>query len=328
MSDVSHSQAVRRLWLARSTSGQASSAMQLFETMLWALRGATASSWVVHEHESAADVIVADAADTRIPMWQAGGKPLIRLLGVQSGTPTAEEVLVHPFQLSHVIKVLGVVEKRLPSATGKSETLIEVLRRAGNVAASTSWCSWRSGGKDMLWVSKAAYAAEPNARLNLRDASSTLGALEMGAVMDRPPAAGERRPLVELRWWVGLWHSATLAAWLDPVTAYRVTRWPDFGVIRPFHQHIRATALMSAWPYNVDKLSEHARLPREEAIRLLNALSTCGVLTPSKSRANETVQAQPSPIIRSEPVNSAALQSAGGVRSLLSRVRLRLGIPG
>ncbi len=79
--------------------------------------------------------------------------------------------------------------------------------------------------------------------------------------------------------WFAAYHaSAALAPWLNAATRYRVTRWPNFGLIRPLPSHIRVAAALASMPARPDEIAARANVSSEEAIRTLNALAAANVV--------------------------------------------------
>jgi hypothetical protein len=134
-----------------------------------------------------------------------------------------------------------------------------------------------------------------------------------------PPSYRGSRSAVELQWFAG-WHAgASRASWLDEATAYRVSRWPNFGLIRPNLSQIRATALLAATPLTLRELMKRGALSAEDAARTLNALDACGLLAAAERAAAAAKSPTPAP-------PPAAPAPPGGFASFVRLVRKHLGL--
>jgi hypothetical protein len=120
-----------------------------------------------------------------------------------------------------------------------------------------------------------------------------------------------------LSWFAGYYASDRIAPWLDAATPYRVTRWPNFGLIRPLPSHIRVAAAMASGPALVTEIAKRAQVSLEEATRTLNALSVANVV--ESSVPSEKPRAAPAPA-------TSVNQPRGGFTSFLRNMRKHLGL--
>src|SRR5262245_15411252 len=102
----------RQIALIRPTAPGAESAgqaLQLVESMLWALRGTLRSDWVSAANADAADVIVTTPAhhDRNRKAWQDSGKPVIVVAAQGEATSTDAHVLVYPFRATQFLQLLN-----------------------------------------------------------------------------------------------------------------------------------------------------------------------------------------------------------------------------
>ena len=116
--------------------------------------------------------------------------------------------------------------------------------------------------------------------------------------------------------WFAAYHaSAGLAPWLEPTVRYRVTRWPNFGLIRPLPSHIRVAAALASTPARADEVAARASVSVEEATRTLNALAVANVLVAVGDEES--------------PVQTPRLPTVAprvGFAAFLSNVRKHLGL--
>jgi len=81
-----------------------------------------------------------------------------------------------------------------------------------------------------------------------------------------------------LSWFAGYHASEKLAPWLNPAARYRVTRWPNFGLIRPLPSNIRIAAGLASAPMRLEEIASRARVSIEEGTRALNALAVAQIV--------------------------------------------------
>jgi hypothetical protein len=94
--------------------------LQLFESMLWALRGATRSNWDSVPLPDLADVIVLHEADRseRLALWQRAGKIVIVIVSQVDMSPTGEYALAYPFRVAQVQELLNALDRKLTTQSG------------------------------------------------------------------------------------------------------------------------------------------------------------------------------------------------------------------
>jgi hypothetical protein len=325
----------RRIALVRPvTSGaeSATPALQLIESMLWAFQGTMRSNWISTASAEAADVIVIAAGDERLRTWQNSGKPIILISAPGESVPTDANVLVYPFRATDLMRLLNELDVRFSAPSAPAETnvprseatggspwsFVEALRTLREVQNSAVWLTALRGSSPLLWLKGdgSEYSADANTLQDIRRGTLALGALRLrqGA---SPPAYRGLRPAAELEWFAGFHASTELAPGIDPGANFRITRWPNFGLIRPLPSQIRITALLAAGPLTLDQLTRRSEIPRIDAIRTLNALDACSLLTvvdPAAAAMTNT--------------RSPAPQPPGGLAAFLKLVRRKLGLSG
>ena len=310
-------------------------AMQLFDSMLWAVKGTTRSTWTPAPPD-VADVIVVhqDDHDERIAAWKAHGKLLVEIVTEGGSDRTASHALVYPFRVTQAVVLLERLDVELNSADAVRRAasqppdspishdgvdpwgFVETLRTLREVQNSEGWLVGREGRVPVLWLKSdgTAYLAEPSTVQAIRLGILDLSRLKLRATA--PPHDGPSpRAGVELSWFAGYHASNQLAPWLKPAASYRVGRWPNFGLIRPSSSHIRITAALAAAPADLGQLAARTHTSMEEAIRTLNALAACDTIT--------VVESDVTPAPKSPRVS---VQPRGGFTSFLRKLRKHLGL--
>jgi hypothetical protein len=158
------------------------------------------------------------------------------------------------------------------------------------------------------------YAAEQSTIQSIRRGTVNLAGLNLQK--SALPAGGPApRSGTELSWFAAYYASADLAPWLKPTVRYRVTRWPNFGLIRPLPSHIRVAAALASLPARPDEIAARAHVSPEEAIRALNALAVANVVV--------AVDGDVAPV---KTIASSAVEPRGGFVTFLRNVRKHLGL--
>lgn len=307
-------------------------ALQLFDSILWAFQGTTRSTWTLVAPEAAEVIVVHEGdPDQRIPAWRAAGKLIVEIAARDNPSPTA--ALVYPFRASQALALLERLDGQLnaqgePQAanqirdTGTTQpshdpwSFVETLRTIAEVQNSESWLVAREARVPCFWLRAdgALYAAEQASIQAIRRGTLNLASLTLqkGA---RPEGGPGSRAGTELSWFAAYHASAGLAPWLKPDTRYRVTRWPNFGLIRPLPSHIRVAAALASAPARADEVAARASVSIEEATRTLNALAVAKVLV--------AVGDEGSPVETSSP---PAVAPSRGFAAFLNNVRKHLGL--
>jgi len=331
----------RRIALLPSSADAADTApLRLVESMLWAFQGTTRSSWVASKSTDKADVaVIAGAArNERVEAWRQSGKPVIFITMPDAPPVNDEHVLVYPFRANQLLHMLNALDARLDApvavtsapvvpqpatatgvhkATLRAWSFVEALRTLREVQNSEVWLSGVQGQTPRLWIKGdgSEYSADPATVQDIRRGAFPFSEtnLRKGAP---PPAHRGVRSAAELQWFAGSHADARLAPWLSESVRYRITRWPNFGLIRPLPSQIRATALLGSTPLTASDLARRGALPPEEALRTLNALDACGLL-----------EAMPDATAAKPASQSASPPAApGGFGSFVRLLRKRLGL--
>lgn len=80
-------------------------------------------------------------------------------------------------------------------------------------------------------------------------------------------------------WAIGVTKSSgRLLERLDPRAHYRLTRWPDFGVIGRRSADIRCTALLTQRAFSPAALEKLTSIPSATIVGIFNAAALCGIL--------------------------------------------------
>lgn len=308
-----------------------SHALQLMESVVWAFHGTTHSTWLLAPLESA-DVLVFHEGNTdeRIAQWKSQGRPVVEIAvqnRLDSDTPN---LLVYPFRAAQVLVLLDRLETQLtssfealvltestPAPASENQdpwSFVEGLRALRSVQNSEAWLVGRDARTPILWVrgDAATYTAEPLTVEAIR--RGTLNPNSLTLEKGSAPTGGQApRSGMELSWFTGYYASDHLAPALTISTSFRISSWPNFGLIRPLPSQLRIAAGLSSAAADLRQIIKRAGVTAEEAIRTLNALYACGVL------------------IGVSPVEAVSAVSAGarprsGLAKLLANVRKHLGL--
>jgi hypothetical protein len=307
-------------------------ALQLFDSILWAFQGTTRSTWTLVAPEAAEVIVVHEGdPDERIPAWRADGKLIVEI-SIRSN-PASAPALVYPFRASQALALLERLDTQLNSQDAPQEAdrspdtgvarpshepwgFVETLRTIAEVQNSEAWLVARDAKVPCLWLRAdgALYAAEQATIQAIRRGTLNLASLSLQK--GTPPEGGPSpRAGAELSWFAGYHASAGLAPWLKPAARYRITRWPNFGLIRPLPSHIRVAAALTSAPARADEIATRASVSAEEATRTLNALAVANVLV--------AVGDEVAPV---EISRAPTAGPRGGFAIFLSNVRRHLGL--
>lgn len=327
----------RRIAFVKSLAAQEAKvahAMQLFSSMLWAFKGTTRSAWEISSPEEA-DVVVfhGDDPDGRLPGWQASGKLAVEIAIGAQPSGLGSRALIYPFRAAQAFALLEKLDAELESAdalnhamvshTGEfrrvlpgeeSWSFVDALRTLRAYSGGERWWVALQDAQPVLWVKSGGtvYLADSGIVQALRQGSLQVRELRMQS--GAPPATGSPlRGGSELIWFTTYYTSDRLAVALSDSARYRITRWPNFGAIRPPVEQIRVAAALSQHALNLKQVASRARVPLIDAARTLNALSALGLLLPAESEI-ESAEA-----MRSPPAFSA-------LGSLLRNIRKHLGL--
>lgn len=289
------------------------------------LRGKTRDVWH-YSDELSADVV---AYDTQSTLAQA----LVRRAQAESAAqvffPSTSQdehslTLRYPFGASRLISCLDQASSQLAGQVARREVANEsslcqtlfnalhvpdaaaVVLRAGN---QHGWIRLRQ--RQMHWsqplgINEIAALVAGSAQIEVVgvDEHARLAELERSAPVAAPAEA--------LLWAIGITRSrGTLLQQLDAAAAYRLRRWPDFGVIGRRSQDLRCTALLTQRAMAPMQLSLLAGIPLGTIGSYLNACALCGLLDRPEVAAQSTAA-----VPTRNPASETAL---GGV---LRRIRL------
>lgn len=103
--------------------------------------------------------------------------------------------------------------------------------------------------------------------------------------VDKLPA-GEYKALFDLVWRTATAltrNSRDACPWIDLKLTYKLTRWPDLGLLRANTQIVKLISCLSQSPLSVFEASEKLGLQAEEAMQIFNALAANNLLKASGS---------------------------------------------
>ena len=132
-------------------------------------------------------------------------------------------------------------------------SFVEALRTLRSVQNSEAWIVGRDAKTPVLWLRGDAvtYTADAGTVQAIRRGSLRLSrlTLQKGAgPVASVPVAGQQaagpalRSGMELSWFSGYHASSQLAPGLQASAHYRITQWPNFGLIRPLPSQLRVAA--------------------------------------------------------------------------------------
>jgi hypothetical protein len=302
--------------------------------MLWAFQGTTSASWEITTSMDVADVAVVSGTvrNGDIEAWRSSGRPLIVITAPDAPPVADEHVLVYPFRATQFLQILNQLDTQLSQAVAVAHGapaiaahqnawgFIEALHTLREVQNSEMWLAGTHGRLTRLWVKGdgTEYVTDTVVLQEIRRGAFPYDAIQLRRA-EAPPSHRELRSAAELQWFAGYHAGPQLAPSLDESTAYRLIRWPNFGLIRPMTSQIRATALLAARALTVGQLARHGQLTLAEATQTLNALQACSLL----AAVQHDWDAQDSP-----PPPTESPKPPGGFVSFLRQARKRLGLGG
>jgi len=314
-------------------------AMQLFDSMLWAFQGLTQLPWTKSAPLNA-DVIVVPQGfpEEQLMSWNADRKLVVEIVTVPTEPipDLGQYVLTYPFKARQALELLLRLETRLTTPTdvavvgrgqpqgnspdhqrGKWE-FVEILRTLNPSLSQKDWFVGQRNGESLFWLSGdgLTYLTAPSTAQAIRS-----GTIDLSDVVLVPAHGSKPNPIlrarasIELRWFAGYYASEQLAPWLLSAMQYNLTRWPDFGAIRPAPSQIRIAAVLSIEPISLSQLVERSKSSLPEATRTLNALATCGALAVVESQS----------VAKRSPRKTSATPRKGFTRFFLE-IRKHLGL--
>lgn len=324
-----------------ATDEQAGHAVQLFDSVLWFVKGTTRSSWLAAEPSDAAVIVVHHSEPAaHLDAWRRAGKVVIKLSTDEANHPADPRTLLYPFPAIQVLSMLERVEAEMDggdndapaplpisSANRRSEdswSFVEALRTLRTLSNSTMWLECRGERGVSLWIQGdgTRYFCDSGTAAAIRAGDIDLGGLTLQK-SSSPPDNVPPRDGGELFWFSAYHASAALAPWLEEKTFYRLLRWPDFGRVRASDAptrtaQIRIVAALAYAPASVATLAGRTRTSVEQTTRTLNALSNCALI-------ESTQLAQSSQPPRRQ---SRLPEPAAGFKQFLRNLRkhLRLGV--
>lgn len=312
---------------------RAQHAMRLLDTMLWVLKGTTRDTWATSLPDDADIVVIFRGEEAaRAATWKSRGKFIVEIATEGDDAGAADNVLLYPFPAKRVLELLERFSAQLqarelgstpsevqvqPRAASKADrwALPEAIRTVRAVRNDNLWLVARDGMETVLWLrgdGSSYFTTEPLAQA-LRSDPLMTARLELRDGYPPPKARVAERSGLELFWFTGFHAGEALAPWLDSRQKYRVTAWPDFGVIRPEPAVLRAVAFLATEAHDSATLAKRARIPAGLAHRILNALSLCEVLAAG---------AAGTPADRGVGIH----EPRGGFGGFLRRLRSHLGL--
>jgi hypothetical protein len=213
----------------------------------------------------------------------------------------------------------GVAGRPAPTNGGVEDrwSFLRSIQTLREVQNGQVWLAGKLAASTVLWVrgDGSEYATDPEIWRDIRRGRLSLHRITLQAGGSLP-AHRTPRPAVELNWFAGYYADSELAPWLRASTAYGLSRWPNFGVIRPLPSQLRMTAMLAEAPQLLSDIAIRGRIPLTEAIRTLNALSACDLLVD---------QADSRSAVRPNRLEGIAVPAAG-FKAFFHSVRRRLGL--
>jgi hypothetical protein len=309
---------------------RATHAIQLFDSVLWVFKGTTRTTWVASE-PAAADVVVVHHSEPaqHVERWHKAGKLIVVLSTDEGARPAAPRTLVYPFPAVQVLSLLERMEAELggavdetiatgPAPASDPWTFVEALRTVRAVSNPDLWLVARSTNGPLLWLQGdgSRYYCDAVTARAIRSGTLALSGLTLRKGT-APPKELNPRLGIELSWFATYHAQAMLAPWLDASLIYRLTRWPDFGLLRAHEAEersaqMRIVAALEAQPAEPDTLAARARTSTEQVLRIVNALAVCGLIEPAAARTPLVAHRAPVP--------------ASGLRRFLRNMRKHLGM--
>lgn len=305
--------------------GLADDAGHAFSSMLKVLNGHASANWTLSAPEEADVLIVGPhGCAGEAKRWARTEKPLIAVYEGSALRPLTPYTLHHPFRVMQLLAVLDEIEQVLvkrPTDIARGApvdpdwSFADSLRLLSRSTARGALHAAGSGAariyvRDDISV----YFASRETCSRLRCHAPLLPALRLTA--EQPPATFESRPAFELAWFAGLHGPATLAPWLDAHAAYRLRRWPDFGLVRATRAQLALAALLARTAHTRTRLAQLSQQPADAVDRFLNACAMAGVLV---GTSENTPAAETSTFMAS---------SAARLGGLIRGLRNRLGLAG
>jgi hypothetical protein len=289
-----------------ATDEQAGHAVQLFDSVLWVFKGTTRSSWQLAADDDAQVVVVHHSEPTaRLEAWRRAGKIVIKLSTDEPNHPADPYTLLYPFP---AVQVLGLLERVAAEMDGESAahvaspasnsnrpssdpwSFVEALRTLRSLGNSTLWLECKGERGVSLWIRGDGnrYFCDDDTAAAIRAGTIDLSGLTLHKSAP-PPDNVAPRPGLELFWFATCHASAALAPWLGEQTAYRLHRWPDFGLVRASDETVRAAqirivAALADAPSSIATLATRTQTPVEQVIRTINALASCALIEPATTR--------------------------------------------
>lgn len=292
------------------------------------LRGKTRDNWR-YSDEPTADVVAYDTqsvlAQALVRRAQAGNSA--QVFFPSSSQDDSTLTLRYPFGASRLISCLDHASAQLAGHAptrenvgepGLCQSLFNALNAPDTAAVilrTADQCGWiQLPSREVRW-------SQP---LGI----DGVAALIAGEVRIEVVRVGERAMLAELArvapvpvpgeallWAIGITRSkGTLLQQLDASSAYRLRRWPNFGVIGRRSQDMRCTSLLTQRALAPTQLTLLAGIPLSTIGSYLNACALCGLL--------ERVDAPAMAAIKPAAPHASTPETAlGGV---LRRIRLAL----
>lgn len=294
------------------------------------LRGKTQDHWQ-YSDELTADVIVYETRNTLaqalVRRCQGDGAP--RVFFPSSSEDEQELTLRYPFGASRLIGCLDHASRQLAGAgatyseaddSGLCQRLDEALRTPGAVAVALR------AGDQTGWIRLPEQQLHWSQPLGLDEMAGLLAGEVSVQALGLADTASLRRlaascthvvPAETLLWSVGITRSrGHLLSRLDATHAYRLRRWPNFGVIGRRALDLRCCSLLMQRPLTPTHLSLLAGIPLGVIGGFLNACALAGLLEESAAPVAELPPA---------PATTAAATDSG-LGGMLRRIRLAFAI--
>ncbi|HEU4665420.1 MAG TPA: hypothetical protein VFS55_15425 [Dokdonella sp.] len=297
--------------------GLAPDTSHAFHSMLQIVAGRSKARWQL-AGVAEADVLFASPAgrDDVLAAWGRSGKPVVLVTDDRSGWSPATFVLRHPFRVMQLLAVLDDVADLLADARPREPGSAsgwagaQSLRALVPQANALGWHVARTTLGEEIWLGRGQVLADAATIARLRGNAFELTAFHPAG--SAPPATGIALAVSDFAWQVGMATPGTLAPWLDPATAYRLRRWPDFGRLGVSTGLLELCAASTVRAWTPAALADASGQSAANAHRFLAAASLAGLLA---ANGHEPAHA---------PIARGRLQ--GGWDRFLGGLRRHLGL--
>ncbi|NGY05666.1 hypothetical protein [Solimonas terrae] len=269
------------------------------------LNGRTTDQWQ-YTDEPVADVLIYDSSNAlaqAVVRRTTADQARACICFPSNNQDQGELALRYPFGASRLIRCLNHASQSLAGHGGSAADRESLSQRLDNAMAlpRIEAIALRVGRHQGLLYPASRRIAWPVA-LDIDEIAGMLGGdVELTALGSADRALHDaitaqavvEGPAEALLWAIGMTRSGgQLLGRIQTRQAYRLRRWPDFGVMGRRSADLRCTALLMQRALSVGELTQLSGLPSAVITAFLNAASLCGLLVAdTASRAPERILA-------------------------------------